>query len=88
MATPDNETLIDLTGKNALVTGAAKGIGRAIAERLRAAGANVTLADLDSSGESTAKEVGVLLSCVTSQMPINCPQQSRLRPAAETSTFW
>lgn len=58
MATPDNAALIDLSGKNALVTGAAKGIGRAITERLIAAGANVTLADLDASGEATAKEVG------------------------------
>ena len=32
-----------LTGKNALVGGSSKGIGRAIAERLAASGANVTL---------------------------------------------
>ncbi|MEK9613533.1 MAG: SDR family oxidoreductase [Flavobacteriaceae bacterium] len=34
---------IDLTGKNALVGGSSKGIGRAIGERLAASGANVTL---------------------------------------------
>ena len=34
---------IDLSGKNALIGGSSKGIGRAIAERLAASGASVTL---------------------------------------------
>jgi 3-oxoacyl-[acyl-carrier protein] reductase len=38
---------IDLGGKAALVTGAARGIGRAIAETLASAGASVLLADVD-----------------------------------------
>lgn len=37
----------DLAGKSAIVTGAASGIGRAIAEALAGAGAKVVLADLN-----------------------------------------
>jgi 3-oxoacyl-[acyl-carrier protein] reductase len=40
---------ISLSGKAAIVTGAARGIGRAVAARLSEAGASVLLADIDES---------------------------------------
>jgi len=40
---------IDLEGRHAVVTGAAQGIGRAIAERLLASGASVALWDMDEA---------------------------------------
>ena len=50
---------IDLTGRTALVTGAASGIGQACARALAAAGAIVTVADLDGPGaQRLADELG------------------------------
>ncbi len=54
---PSNKQLMDLTGKRALVTGAAKGIGAAIACRLAEAGVHVTIADIDPAGRDTAAAI-------------------------------
>lgn len=44
------ESLLSLAGETAIVTGAAKGIGEAIATRLAEAGASVMLSDIDADG--------------------------------------
>lgn len=50
---------IDLSGRVAVVTGAAQGIGEAIAVALREAGAEVVVADLNEElGPATAERVG------------------------------
>ncbi len=51
-----------LQGKTALITGAARGIGKAIALRFAAEGANIAFTDLviDENGEATRKEIEAL----------------------------
>jgi NAD(P)-dependent dehydrogenase (short-subunit alcohol dehydrogenase family) len=50
--------LVHLSGRRALVTGGAKGIGAAIATRLAQAGAAITIADLDPDGALHASAIG------------------------------
>ena len=53
-----NAPLLDLTGKRAVVTGGASGIGAAAARRLADAGAHVVICDRDPDGtEALAKEI-------------------------------
>lgn len=48
--------MFDLTGQTAIVTGAATGLGEAIARRLAAAGATVAVADRDEAGAARVAE--------------------------------
>jgi 3-oxoacyl-[acyl-carrier protein] reductase len=58
---PDALRAFDLTGRVAIVTGAASGIGRASAELLGAAGAAVVCADLNQEGAAaTAAQIEAL----------------------------
>ena len=51
-----------LTGKTALVTGAARGIGKAIALKFAQEGANIAFTDLviDENGKATEAEIAAL----------------------------
>ena len=50
--------LFDLAGRSAIVTGGARGLGRAMASGLASYGANVAIADIDLEGaEKAAKEI-------------------------------
>jgi NAD(P)-dependent dehydrogenase (short-subunit alcohol dehydrogenase family) len=56
MQTNQSEPWIDLTGRVAIVTGAASGIGRAAAIALCQAGATTVFADIDSAGADAAAQ--------------------------------
>ncbi len=49
---------MDLTGRSALVTGGAQGLGEGMAKALAAAGARVVIGDVQDSGADTAKALG------------------------------
>ena len=75
----------DLTGRTALVTGAASGIGPAVAARLAAAGARVIVVDRDEAGAKRALTRGTDSSAI----PCDLSDLDAVdRPAARQSTSW
>jgi NAD(P)-dependent dehydrogenase (short-subunit alcohol dehydrogenase family) len=79
----------DMTGKAALITGAAAGLGRATALRLARAGADVCLVDINPDGlEATAEEVRALgVKTITRSMDLGIADNCRSAVAAAVEGF-
>jgi len=78
----------DLSGRRAVVTGAAQGFGRAIAERFLASGARVALWDIDP--DETAKTVRELSGrgeVFTQTIDVSCISQVQAATAATAAAF-
>ncbi len=71
---------LSLTGRNALVTGAARGIGKAIAENLAARGAKIVIADLriDLAAE-TAAEIAAKTGSETIALEVDVAKQESVK---------
>lgn len=91
------ETLFDLSGKTALVTGCKRGIGRSMAVALARAGADIigVSATLETSGSAVERDVAALGPVLSRDMPATFPAnrpfwllQSRSRARPEGLTCW
>lgn len=74
----------DITGHVAVVTGAATGIGKAIAVRLAGAGARIAVADLDASrAEDVAKELPLVAAGNHFAVAVDIANGSSVKAAAK-----
>ena len=87
-------TALDLTGRTALVTGGAQGLGEGMAHALAAAGATVVVADLqDDLGEKVADSLegdghGFVHLDVTDEGSWENAVDGGRRPTSAGSTSW
>ncbi len=79
------QTLFDLTGRKALVTGASRGIGQAIAEALAAAGADVAISarQVESLDETAQRVARSGRKCVPVALDVTAVEQ--VGPAVEAA---
>jgi NAD(P)-dependent dehydrogenase (short-subunit alcohol dehydrogenase family) len=76
--------LISLDGKRAVVTGAARGLGAAIASRLAEAGASVMLADLDDvTARATADRITERFAGATAATSLDVADSGSIAAAAD-----
>ena len=69
---------MDINGASAIVTGAASGIGAAVARQLAARGAHVVVADLNQEkGEALAAEIGGVFA------PVDVTRTEQIQAAVE-----
>jgi len=76
---------LDLQGRTAVVTGGARGIGRAITERMLASGASVAIWDMDAPAMAqTARELGPNVST----HHVELTDEAAVRAAAAATIEW
>jgi meso-butanediol dehydrogenase/(S,S)-butanediol dehydrogenase/diacetyl reductase len=77
------ETILDLSGKVALVTGAGRGIGRGIALRLASHGVDIAVNDLDpATADRTVQEVRELGRKAVA-VPADVSQRTQVKPMVD-----
>jgi 3-oxoacyl-[acyl-carrier protein] reductase len=77
---------MSFTGKTALITGASRGIGRAIAEILAERGADVVIADInETQAQETAQEIAAATGQRALAVPVNVADLSSCQQMIESA---
>ena len=77
--------LFDMTGQTAIVTGGSKGLGKAIADGLASAGANIVVISRNKSeAEAAAKEIADTYNTETIGLQVDVTQQTDIEAMVST----
>jgi NAD(P)-dependent dehydrogenase (short-subunit alcohol dehydrogenase family) len=77
--------LFDMTGQTAIVTGGSKGLGKAIADGLASAGANIVVISRNKSeAEAAAKEIADTYNTKTIGLQVDVTQQTDIEAMVST----